>query len=213
MMVNKVPRKLTIRRAIGLSWAVIFAFLFSWFAYYCVFSLIYKLKPYEQIVFFVKSYDEITGKPERFISIYNNEDLKKDGLMNVTYYSFNIYDGEAPSFKDALPEFDIAIINEEALIGYFSSSLNHDVLKIDEFADTKGVYEYGFDGYAIKIHDKDNPDYNKNFTYDNWITMSNSDKESSFYIIVSGYSQNFDVAQNHTLGYKALDIFLSENII
>ena len=204
------PRKLVKARFIGLIWVSIFVFLFSWFGYYCIFKAIYTLKPYQELVFYFDTYKVIEKKPDQLKKILDSEELKEQGLIEVSYYSYDIYGEETPYLKDVAPYIDFAVVPEFILDNY--TGMADDFLNVESLVDLPSQYEIGFNGYAVKIYSSKDENYNQNFVYSDWLTFQGSTSTSSFYLLVTSYSKNFDKEKEHILGYTSLSLFLNDNL-
>ena len=209
-MVIQVPRKLVKTRLFGLLWVVIFAFLFSWFGYFMIFKTIYNLKPYQKLVFYLDTYSVLTEKPEQFKKLLNDEELKKQGLIDISYYTFDILGEDTPYIKDVIDQVDFAIIPQSAL-GNFTG-IDDDLLDFSSLEDIPAQYELGYTNHAIKIYEAGNDEYNSKFLFSSWLTLNDDIHNSNFFLIASNYSKNFDKEKNHILGYSSLNIILNDNL-
>ncbi len=209
-MVLSVPSKLVSRRLFGLLWVMIFAFLFSWAGYYIIFKAVYELKPYEKLTFFVESYSVLPHKPEQFQVLLDNEQLKEEGLIDIIYYSYDIFGEETPSSKTIIDKLDFAILPEASMDAY--TGRKDDFRKVDDLMSLPSQYVTAYDGYAIKIYDSQDEAYNEALNFSSWISFSKDQYTASFYLVISSYSANFDEANNHVLGYTSLNMFLKNNL-
>ena len=209
-MTINIPNKIIAKRSFALSWVLIFIFIFSWFIYYSIFRSVYALKPYQQLNFYIDTYETLTGRPEQLKKLLNDKELKENGLVDISYYSFTIYNEETPILKDVIDEVDYAIVPDFILGSYVG--MNDDFYDVTSLISLPNQYEVGYSNFAIKIYDKDNQEYNNNFTYSEWLSFSNDEKSSNFYLVASKYSKNFDIENNHILGYKALEKLLNNSL-
>lgn len=208
-MTLNVPRKLVNARLIGLIWVMIFAFLFSWFSYYCIFKAMYQLKPTEKLVFFIETNGLLQGKPETFQKMMDDEEMKKDGLIDISYYPYDTAEEDKPFIKNVINEIDFVILPGYELDNFVG--MKDDCKAFADLIEIKDFYTLDYQGLALKIYDGDDQEYNKHFTFDTWLPLAREGSKADFYLLVSNYSQNFDRGNNHILGYLGLNILLTTN--
>ena len=188
-------------------------------AFFLIFFFIF------QGIFHVKR----TQRIEMFIAAHGLKDydydkkilkeFKSQGLIEMNIYSYlendvNIYDyfsanGEKADFI-IFSETNVKDLNEYLPANYIPlADLNEQVECLNRFE----TFDYEGVSYGVKIFDGANESYNQNLNFQDLIEFTKEgQKKESYYLLIDNESPNFDVKNQHTLGYSVLEYFLYDMV-
>ncbi len=169
---------------------LIVVFLLFYCLFYYSLNKINEYKDEEKINIFVEG--------ERLIDEKFAQDLKEQD-PRILEYNFYLYSPEDPKLFDFYEAFgtnaDILILREQDLIDV-SSLIKDNFLEIDSQMKEQIVsdemiveyYNYQTESYGIKIYDHENPLFNNQYHFDQWIEFNPID---NFYMVFNKNSLKF----------------------
>lgn len=199
-------------------WTIIVMGLVFFAVFTLILSSINKIKDNQKFSIFFATY----GLTEKRYKEELKEHLKEDGVLEVNYYSFYLTDSNIGNLFDSYGySAEISIVSgtdvKDMELGITKTylPLTDELLNDIGVNEKYEIYTYKNVNYAIKIHDKNNEEYNNNFSYDEWIKFKNEKGDTDdFYLLLSLHSNNFgEYSKNNRgdSGIKGVKYFIDEN--
>ena len=196
-------------------WTILVLPLILWSGFYFIFKTMYAPKKYEQLTFFYAAY----GLKDNSLHDKMQKALEEYDCFEVNYYDYSIADKKIYDYYTAVKDnCDFFIFSENDILEMKDvvksefKALDEDLLKRIELPDYYKTYAYEDINYGIKLIDKDDESYNEKTKFNSIINYSLNDNKDSFYLLVNKDSENFNLEENHTLGYKGLNYLFHEAI-
>ena len=196
-------------------WTLLVLPLILWSGFYFIFKTMYAPKKYEQLTFFYAAY----GLKDNSIHEKMQKALLDHDCFEVNYYDYSIADRKIYDYYTAVKDnCDFFIFSEHDILEMKDvvktefKVLDDDLLKRIELPDYYKTYAYEDINYGIKLIDKDDDSYNEKTNFNSIINYSLNDNKDSFYLLVNKDSENFNLEENHTLGYLGLNYLLHDAI-
>lgn len=174
----------------------------------------FHVKRTERVDFFIAAY----GMKSNEYNIQIQKEFKKDGLIEVNFYSYiesdaNVYNYYSANGEDAdfviFSETNIKDMNDYVKYHFVDvSTLAEDIPSLTKYD------RYGFEGvpFGIKLFDGKDDSYNEKFSFTDLIEFTKEGKDNeAYYLLINSKMVNFDKEKGHTLGYSVLKYFLTNH--
>ena len=194
-------------------WTIVVFLIIFWAGFYFIFRQMYAAKRYEQLNFFYAAY----GLKDDSIHNKMQKALEDKSLYEVNYYDYSRIDKKIYEYYSATKDnCDFFVFSEQDLIDMKEvvkeefKPLDEDLLKRINLPSYYSLYTYENINYGIKLIDKDDQEYNSKTKFDSLINYSLNNDKDSFYLLININSINFDLNEEHTLGYEGLNYYFNE---